>query len=86
MGLKFFNRALVRDLKELIDIHAIVYDNGRVSVDLDWPRRFSESELLERYERMRPAASGSHPAMVELSRLLGRRRSGMARSGRRPRA
>ena len=86
MGLKFFTRALVRDLKELIDINAIVYDNGQVSVDLDWPRRFSESELLERYERMRPAASASHPATMELARLLGRRRSGVSRSARRPTA
>ena len=34
----------------------------------------SESELLERYERMPSAASANHPAMAELSRLLGRRR------------
>ena len=73
-SLKFPVRAFVRDLVELVSLLAVSYDDGNVAVDLDWPRKFSESELLEIYERMPAAASASHPAMSELSRLLGRRR------------
>ena len=74
MSLKFPERAFVRDLVELISLSAVSYNEDGIAVDLDWPRTFSESELLERYERMPSAASASHPAMSELSRLLGRRR------------
>ena len=74
MSLKFPDRAFVRDLVELISLSAVSYNEDGIAVDLDWPRTFSESELLERYERMPSAASASHPAMSELSRLLGRRR------------
>ena len=73
-SLKFPERAVFRDLFELIRLSAVSLNDGQVTVDLDWPRKFSESELLERYERMPSAASASHPAMAELSRLLGRRR------------
>ena len=73
-SLKFPVRAFVRDLVELVSRLAVSYDDGNVAVDLDWPRKFSESELLEIYERMPSAAPASHPAMSELSRLLGRRR------------
>ncbi len=73
-NLKFPERAVFRDLFELIRLSAVSLKDGQVAVDLDWPRRFSESELLEIYERMPSAASASHPAMSELSRLLGRRR------------
>ena len=73
-SLKFPIRAFVRDFVGLVSLSAVSYDDGNVAVDLDWPRKFSESELLDRYERMPPAASASHPAMAELSRLLGRRR------------
>ena len=73
-NLKFPVRAFVRDLVELVSLLAVSYDDGNVAVDLDWPRKFSESELLEIYERMPAAASASHPAMSELWRLLGRRR------------
>ena len=76
--LKFPDRALVRDLIEIIRMSAVSYstddDEDYFAVDLDWPRKFSESELLEMYEQMPSAASASHPAMSELSRLLGRRR------------
>ena len=76
-GLKFPARALVRDLIGLLDLSAITYDSAanRVAVNLDWPQQSSESELLERYEKMPSAASARHPAMTELSRLLGRRRT-----------
>ena len=73
-SLKFPDRGLLRDLIELDQLSAITYDNEHFAVDLDWPRKFSESELLDMYERMPTAASGSHPPMSELSRLLGRRR------------
>ena len=75
-GLKFPARALVRDLIGLLDLSAITYDSDakRLAVNLDWPQQLSESELLERYEKMPSAASTRHPAMTELSRLLGRRR------------
>ena len=72
--LKFPERAVFRDLFELIRLSAVSLNDGQVTVDLDWPRKFSESELLEIYEGMPSAASASHPAMSELSRLLGRRR------------
>ena len=74
MGLKYPSRALGRDLSGLLSLSAIVVSgDGAVAVDLDWPRQFSESELLERYERM-PSAAPIHPAMAELTRLLGPRR------------
>ena len=72
-SLKYPERALARDLNELDDLSAIVGDVDSISVDLDWPQRFSESELLEQHERMPPASSAGHPALAELSRLLGRR-------------
>ena len=61
---------------ELVRLSAVSFDFDEYHffVDLDWPRTFSESELLEMYEQMPSAASASHPAMSELSRLLGRRR------------
>ena len=72
-SLKFPQRAVVRDLSELILLSAIEFSDDHVAADLDWPQKFSESDLLESYERMPSAASASHPAMPELSRLLGRR-------------
>ena len=74
-GLKFPANALGRDLGDLFGLRAIAIDAGRISVNLDWPQQFSESELLERIENMPSAASTRHPAMSELSRLLGRRHS-----------
>ncbi len=72
-SLKFPERALFRDLGGLLFMSALSLNDGRVTVNLDWPRTVSESDLLEMYERMPSAASASHPAMSELSRLLGRR-------------
>lgn len=74
-GLKFPANAMGRDLGDLFGLRAIAVDAGRISVNLDWPQQFSESELLERYENMPSAASTRHPAMAELSRLLRRRRT-----------
>ena len=73
-GLKFPGRALGRDLGGLLSLSAVALNDERIAVNLDWPQQFSESELLDRYERMPSAASTHHPAMAELSRLLGRRR------------
>ena len=73
-NLKFPGRAFVRDMNGLIRLSAVVLRDDQVSVDLDWPRKFSESQLLEIYERLPSAASADHPALAELSRLLGRRR------------
>ena len=73
-GLKFSGRALGRDLGALFSLGAIAMDDGHISVNLEWPQQFSESELLERIEKLPSAASTRHPAMAELSRLLARRR------------
>ncbi len=72
--LKFPVRAFMRDITELYRMSAIEPIGERVAVNLDWPQEFSESDLMELYERMPSAASAGHPAMAELSRLLGRRR------------
>ena len=74
-GLKYPERALARDLNELLHLSAITLRGNLISADLDWPRKFSESELLDRYERMPSASSANNPAMANLERLLGRRRS-----------
>ena len=71
--LKYPDRAYVRDVIELYDLGALEFRDGHIRVNLDWPQQFSESELLERYENMPSAVSANHPAMPELSRLLGRR-------------
>ncbi len=73
LGLKHPDRAMVRDLFRLLDLSAVVLDGGRIAANLDWPQLSAESELLERYESMPSAASTAHPAMAQLSRLLGRR-------------
>ena len=57
---------------ELLNLSAVELTNEWVTVNLDWPQKFSESALLERYESMPSAASTGSPAMAELSRLLGR--------------
>ena len=71
--LKYPNLALVRDIIGLSELGAISIDVGsnQITLNLDWPQQFSESELLERYENMPTAASTAHPAMAELRRLLG---------------
>ena len=73
-NLKFPGRAFVRDVNGLIRLSAVVRRDDQFAVNLDWPLEFSESELLEILERFPSAASASHPAMAELSRLLGRER------------
>ena len=73
--LKYPRHALVRDISGLFQLGAISLGSGstQITLDLDWPQQFSESELLERYEKMPSAVSTTHPAMAELRRLLGRR-------------
>ena len=72
--LKYPDRAQFRDLVGLLDLGTVEFLDDRIWVNLDWPQQFSESELLERYENMPSAVSANHPAMPELSRLLGRGR------------
>ena len=67
-------RALDRDIAGLLNLSALRVDGSRIAVNLDWPQQFSESELLALYEQMPSAAGAGHPAMAELSRLLGRHR------------
>ena len=73
--LKHPGLALVRDIIGLSELGALSFDvySNKITLNLDWPQQFSESELLERYENMPSAASTTHPAMAELRRLLGRR-------------
>ncbi len=72
-NLKYPDRAQVRDLVGLIDLGAMELHGEHVRVNIDWPQQFSQSELLDRYENMPSAVSANHPAMPELSRLLGRK-------------
>lgn len=67
-------RAFDRDIAELVNLSVLEIRDDRIAVNLDWPRQFSESELLKLYENMPSAAGAGHPAMPELSRLLGRLR------------
>ena len=71
--LKFPERAVFRDLVGLLHLKAISLDDSGISVNLDWPQQFSESELLRLYESLPTAASSNHPAMAELAQLLNRR-------------
>ena len=64
---------MARDMVGLIDLSAVTLNDDHIAANLDWPQQFSESALLEQYEGMPSAASTDHPAMAELSRLLGRR-------------
>ena len=73
LGLKYPDRAMVRDLFGLLELSAIRLNQGRIAVNLDWPQLLAESELLDRYENMPSATSTTHPAMAQLSQLLGRR-------------
>ena len=72
-NLKHPDRAQVRDLIGLFDLRAVVFHDNHISINMEWPKQFSRSELLDRYEHMPSAISANHPAMPELSRLLGRR-------------
>ena len=69
--LKHPARAAIRDISELLELGAILLkDDDQLILNLDWPQQFSESEFLERYEKMPSAVSTNHPAMAELRRLL----------------
>ena len=72
--LKYGLRAQMRDVVGLIELEAVEFKDELIQAKLEWPEQFSQSELLERYENMPSAVSTSHPAMEELSRLLGRHR------------
>ena len=72
-NLKHPDRAQVRDLIGLFDLGAVVFHDNHISINMEWPQQFSRSELLDRFEHMPSAISANHPAMPELSRLLGRR-------------
>ena len=72
-SLKFPERALIRDVMGLFILDAIAVEDKQIQVNLAWPQKFSESELLERYESMPAAVSARHPAMARLSQLLSRR-------------
>ncbi len=72
-NLKHPDRAQVRDLIGLFDLRAVVFHDNHISINMEWPQQFSRSELLDWYEHMPSAISANHPAMPELSRLLGRR-------------
>ena len=71
--LKHPDRAQIRDLVGLFRLGAVELYEGHIRVNMKWPQQFSQSELLELYENMPSAISANHPAMPELSRLLGRR-------------
>ena len=83
-NLKHPQRAQVRDLIALLELGAVDFQGDDIRVNLDWPQQFSESELLERYENMPSAVSANHPALPELSRLLGRRRYSIQSPIRKP--
>ena len=71
--LKYPERAFARDLYDLLRLSAVTLSGHRVAADLDWPRKFSDSELLEKYERMPSVSAAGNPAVADLSWLLGRR-------------
>ena len=74
-GLKHPERALGRDLRDLLALDAITLgDDGAIAVNLDLPQRFAAAELIERYERMPSSAALSHPAVADLARLMRRER------------
>ena len=66
-------RAQVRDIGDLFELGALLADQNHIQVNLDWPQRFSESELIERLERGTSAASTNRPGMANLQELLNRR-------------
>ena len=72
IDLKHARRALLRDVRGLITLGALKIADGQFSIDLDWPQKFSESELLEIFEKMPTASSHRNLIPADLSRLLGR--------------
>ena len=73
-GLKFGRRAIARDLADLWSVSAIRVSEDRVSMDLHWPRKFSEPDLLTRHENLPSGPPAANPIPVDLGRLLGRSR------------
>ena len=73
-SLRFPERAQVRDLRGLINLDAVEFEEPNIRVNLDWPQQTSETALLEQLEGLPSATSADHPAMAELSQLLNRRR------------
>ena len=71
-GLKFPLRAIARDVKDLWSVGAIKVSNESISMDLEWPRRFSDSDLLSRYENLPSDSPKTNPIPVDLTQLLGR--------------
>jgi Fic family protein len=71
-GLKYPLRAIARDLDDLWAVGAIRVSKESISMDLDWPRNFSESELLSRYENLPSVSPNTNPIPVDLTQLLGR--------------
>ena len=71
--LKYPSRAQVRDIIDLFDLGALQFNDDGIRVNLDWPQQFSESELIERLERVTSAASANRPGMANLQDLLNRR-------------
>ena len=70
-GLKFPLRAIARDLDDLWSVGAIKVNDESISMDLGWPRKFSESALLSRYENLPSVSPATDPIPVDLGRLLG---------------
>ena len=73
-ALKHPIRAQLRDITGLFDLGALQYSAEQISVNLDWPQQFTESELLERMEGATSAALTHRPGMPDLQALLNRRR------------
>ena len=71
--LKYPDRAQIRDIVDLFDLGALQFSDDGIRVNLDWPQQFSESELIERLERVTSAASTNRPGMANLQDLLNRR-------------
>ena len=71
-NLKHPFRAKVRDLAWLLTLGAVLLEGSRIGINTDWPQQSSESSLADQWEQLPTAVSVSHPAMAELSRLLGR--------------
>ena len=71
--LKYPDRAQIRDIVDLFDLGALQFGDDGIRVNLDWPQQFSESELIERLERVTSAASTNRPGMANLQDLLHRR-------------
>ena len=72
VNLKHPFRAKARDLFWLLALDAVRLNGGRLDINIEWPQQSSESDLVNQWQQLPAAVSASHPAMAELSRLLGR--------------